>query len=210
MTVTPQEIEAMKKVLGNLSSITDQRPPQSGERSHNFAQSTGVKAKDPDSQAMLDILTRLNKVNEQTREVISESTDVVSKQLASTEQTASGVRIANYIVDIAEATVNGTVKNTYSIIEAATGRVLYSDLALYESVMAITKQLLKNPGSAFVKCNTIARLDEDYSKHFYEAMSYKQRIQRTNDLDKRSLYESKYSRSVGMAKDAKRNILKSY
>ena len=25
----------MKKVLGNLSSITDQRPPQSGERSQN-------------------------------------------------------------------------------------------------------------------------------------------------------------------------------
>jgi hypothetical protein len=210
MTVTPQEIEAMKKVLGNLSSITDQRPPQSGERSQNFAQSSGAKAKDPDSQAMLDILTRLSRVNEQTREVISESTDVVNKQLASTEQTASGVKIANYIVDIVESHVNGTVKNTYTITEAATGNVLYSDLALYESVMAITKQLLKNPAAAFVKCNTIARLDEDYARHFYEAMSYKQRIQRTNDLDKRSLYESKYSRSVGMAKDAKRNILKSY
>jgi len=207
MTPTQKEVEAMKKVMSNLSSITDHRPPSGDERS---SQVTSTKFKDPNSQAMLDILTRLSTVNEQTRTVIAENSDIRTKQLASTEETSTGVKIANYVVNIAEHDTGHGVRNTYSIYDTTTHQEIYSDLALYESVMAITKQLLKSGSVAFIKCNAIAKLDADYAKNLYEAMAYKQRIKATQDYDRKCLYENKYSRNIGLAKEAKRNILKSY
>jgi hypothetical protein len=204
---TRKDVDAMKQLMSNLGSLTQNpRISEGNNGSHNSVKTI----KDADSQAMLDILIRLNSVNEKTMTVISESTDIHSKQLASTEQTQSGVRIANYVVNITENSENGSKRNTYSIFDTSTQEEIYTDLALYESVMAITKQLLKPTDATFIKCDQIAKLDEDYAKNLYEAMAYKQRIKKTSDIDKKCLYESKYSRTIGLAKEAKRNILKSY
>lgn len=207
MTATQKEVQAMKKVLSNLSSVTDQVSRGINQQSDT---SSSAKFKNSNSQAMLDILTRLGAVNEQTRTVISENTNVRAKQLASTEQTSAGVRIANYVVDIAEHDTDAGTHNVYSIYDTVTQQTIYNDLALYESVMAITKQLLTPGNTAFIKCNAIAKLDADYAKNLYEAMAYKQRIRSAQDYDRKCLYESKYSRNIGLAKEAKRNILKSY
>lgn len=207
MTPTQKEVEAMKKVMSNLSSITERKSASSNGKSGSAA---SQHFKDPNTNAMLDILTRLSVVNDQTRTVISENTDIRTKQLASTEETASGVKIANYVVNISEHDTGNGIRNTYSIYDTTIHKEIYSDLALYESVMAITKQLLKSGSIAFIKCNAIAHLDADYAKNLYEAMAHKQRIKSTQDYDRKCLYENKYSRNIGLAKEAKRNILKSY
>jgi light-regulated signal transduction histidine kinase (bacteriophytochrome) len=206
---TRKDVDAMKQLMSNLGSLTDGKSLQTGGTTGS-TQSSGKVLKDANSQAMFEILNRLNSVNEKTMTVIAEDTNIHHKQLASTEQTTSGVRIANYIVNITETTINGTSRNLYSIFDTDKQEEIFADLALYESVMAITKQLLKPSEVTFIKCNQIAKLDADYAKNLYEAIAYKQRIKRTDDFDRKCLYESKYSRTIGLAKEAKRNILKSY
>lgn len=214
---SPQEVDAMKRLMSNLSSINESSAPLSnGSRPSALTSSnpssfaTGRKLSDPDSQAMFEVLSRLNAVSDQTREAIAESNDIHSKQLAYTEETEKGVRIANYIVDITETEINGRTRNTYGVTEASTGKVMYTDLALYESVMAITKNLLKPSETAFKRCDLIAQLDADYSKNLHEAASHKVRIQSATDSERRAIHESKYSRNIGLAKEAKRSILKNF
>lgn len=200
MMPSTKDVDAMKRVLNNLNAVTD---PTATPR----ASTSNLK---DESAAMLDILTKLSKVNKQTQEVINESTNTRAKQLATTQKTEQGVSIANYLVAITESDAYGTKRNLYSIIDTTSNQTLYSDITLYESVMAITKQLISKKQSALVKCDEIYQLDLDYSKHLYEASALKQRIKTATDEDRKCLYENKYSRTLGMAKEVKRNILKSY
>ena len=195
-----KEVDAMKRVLNNLNAVTDPTVTSTVDKS--------VKA--GESKAMLEILTRLSKVNEKTQTAIAESVDTKTRQLATTQKTERGVSIANYLVSITESENAGVTRNLYSIVDTATNEVLYQDIALYESVMAITRQLLLNKQISWKKCDEIIQLDQDYARHLYEAGALKQRIQTATDMDRKCLYENKYSRTVGLAKEAKRNILKSY
>lgn len=195
-----KEVDAMKRVLNNLNAVTDPSVTSTVDKS--------VKA--DESKAMLDILTRLSKVNEKTQTVIAENVDTRTRQLATTQKTERGVSIANYLVSITESENAGVKRNLYSILDTSTNEVLYQDIALYESVMAITRQLLLKKQISWKKCDEIIQLDQDYSRHLYEAGALKQRIQTATDMDRKCLYENKYSRTVGLAKEAKRNILKSY
>lgn len=200
MAQTSKEVDAMKRVLNNLNAVTDPSIKSTVTKSDR----TG------ESRAMLEILTRLSKVNEQTQNVIMESSNTRTRQLATTQKTESGVSIANYLVSITETEVNNTKRNIYTITDTASNQILFSDIALYESVMAITKQLILKKQDAWAKCDAIVQIDQDYARHLYEASALKCRIKESTDLDRRCLYENKYSRTIGMAKEARRSILKSY
>lgn len=200
MPPSTKDVDAMKRVLNNLNAVTDP----------SIAPTPTVSASKTESKAMLDILTKLSKVNKQTQETIMESSNTRAKQLATTQHTEQGVSIANYLVSITESELHGSKRNIYSIIDTVSNKTLYQDITLYESVMAITKQLLAKKQSAEVKCEEIYQLDLDYARYLHEASALKQRIKTVTDSDRKCLYENKYSRTLGLAKEVKRNILKSY
>jgi|APGre2960657404_1045060.scaffolds.fasta_scaffold00932_10 hypothetical protein len=208
-------IDAMKKVMAQLNNVEDRSTTVNKmitESSTALETNSVSKHSDPSVQAMANILSKFQKVTLDTKETLQEEskTNVRTRQLLNTEKTNTGVRIADYHVLIKETEwAPGKHKNVYDIVDLKTNEVLYQDLALFESAAAITKQLISNSGSSS-KCKEIYEADKTYANHLYEASVYTSKIKRTSDLDKRSIYESRYTQSRSLAKDARTRILKSY
>ena len=209
------QINAMKKVMANLGKIEAQSlgtyVKEELGQSDGAPVTEGRKFTDPNVGAMHDILSKLSSVTNHTKKQITEQgkTNTKLRQLTEMEQEGSSVTINKYEIAIREEQFGATVKNVYDIKNTATGRVLYEGVALFESVMIITKHLLKSGETAsFLECDRIIKLDQDYARHLTEASIYKAKIKKGATGDLLGIYESKYSRAIAEAKSTKTYILK--
>lgn len=171
----------------------------------------GRKFTDPNVHAMHDILHKLSSVTNHTQRQISEEvkTNTRMQQFTEMEKHGASVTINKYEILIREEQFGATLKNVYDIKNTATGKVLYEGIALFESVMVITKHLLKSgEANSFLTCDKIVDLDQQYSRHLSEASMYKSKIKKGAAGDQLGIYESKYSRAITQAKTVKSFILK--
>ena len=210
----PKEIDAMKKVMANLSKVEAQSLgtyakkellPESG------AVTESRKFTDPNVHAMHEVLSKLSNVANSTKKQLNEEikTNTKIRQFTEMEQEGSSVKLEKYEITIREEQFGATVKNVYDITNIKTGKQLYRGLALFESVMIITKHLLKGGESnTFLVCDKIVGLDEQYARYLTEASMYKAKMKRVADADQQGIYESKYSRAIAQAKAVKTHILK--
>ena len=211
-----QQIDAMKKVMANLGKVEAQSlgtyVKQEIGQSDGKVVTEGRKFTDPNVGAMHDILSKLSTVTTNTKQKITEQskTNTRLRQFTEMEEVSGGVRLSNkYEINIREEQFGATVKNVYDVYHVETGKKIYEGLALFESVMIITKNLLRNnPGTSFLICDRIAELDKDYARHLTEASIYKARIKKGATGDQLGIYESKYSRAIAEAKSVKSLILK--
>jgi len=209
-----QEIDAMKRVMQNLSSVENKKTVSNmvAEGASALANKSVSNHPDPNVQAMAKILGRFQAVTEEAKTTLVEEAkeNVRTRQLLNTEQTSRGVRIADYHVIVKEAQWGNKTKNVYDIVDLTTNEVIYSDLALFESAAAITKCLISGSATASLKCDQIFEADQTYARHLYDAAVYNSKIKRARDTEQLAIYESKYTRSHGLAKEARTRILKSY
>lgn len=208
------QINAMKKVMANLGKIEAQSlgtyVKQELGQSDDKPITEGRKFTDPNVGAMHDILSKLSNVTTHTKKQITEQskTNTKLRQFTEMEQEGSSVKLNKYEISIREEQFGATLKNVYDITNTVTGQVLYEGLALFESVMIITKHLLKNETTSFLACDRVAGLDSDYARHLTEASIYKAKIKKGASGDLLGIYESKYSRAIAEAKSVKTHILK--
>lgn len=210
-----QQIDAMKKVMANLGKVEAQSlgtyVKQEIGQSDSQPVTEGRKFTDPNVGAMHDILSKLSSVTSQTKKQITEEskTNTRLRQFTEMEQVSGGVRLSKYEINIREEQFGNTLKNVYDVYNVETNKKIYEGLALFESVMIITKNLLRNnPGTSFLICDRIAELDKDYARHLTEASIYKAKIKKGATGEQLGIYESKYSRAIAEAKSVKSLILK--
>ena len=155
------------------------------------------------------LLPKIGVKNHTKKQITEQSkTNTKLRQFTEMEQQGSSVKLNKYEISIREEQFGATVKNVYDITNTATGQLLYEGLALFESVMIITKHLLKNETTSFLACDRVAGLDSDYARHLTEASIYKAKIKKGASGDLLGIYESKYSRAIAEAKSVKTHILK--
>lgn len=148
-----------------------------------------------------------NVTNKSAEELIERGkTDAEIAVALAVEKSERGVRIGDYEVIVEKHDCGGLKRNYYTILDREEDEVVYSDIAMFESAMSIIKRLIL--GKHTNKCETIAKLDEEYDRHLLEAYGYKYRLKKSLDVVKRDVYEAKYSNAMAKVKDTKERILK--
>lgn len=212
--IDQSEINAMKKVMASLGKVEAQSlgtyVKQELGQVDGQPVTEGRKFTDPNVGAMHDILSKLNNVATSTKRTITEQSksNTRLRQFTEMEQEGTSVKINKYEISIRQEQFGNTIKNVYDLKNTVTGQMLYEGLALFESVMTITKHLLKNETTSFLACDRIAGLDSDYARYLNEASIYKSKIKKGGSAELLDIYESKYSRAIAEAKSTKTHILK--
>lgn len=203
--MTP-ESKAMMDILQNLQNA--QKPAQHNVQNsnnaqnvaHNYAmQATGNVS--PDAQEMFNILAKLEAAKTQVAEEISHSPEPMLTETAD----ANSFGVAGYNIDIVDAKLAGKYKKKYYTITKG-NEVVYKELALFESAMAIVKELTHNKD--VYKVQQIAKLDGQYDEYLNEAAIQKQRANTLTESVSSDVAAAKHSVAVGKMSDIKKQIKK--
>lgn len=189
---TPEETKAMADILEKLQNAEHrvQQEPTVKEDGTVFNPKVSN-----DAQEMYNILNKLQNATESTaKTLVKESVDVQSSS------ESFGVGGLNVVLN--KTTVYGYKKTFYNITE--NGKELYSDISLFESAMAIIKNMLnKNDQN---RTNKILELDASYGNYLSEAAGYKQRTKTVTESVKKDVYMAKHNVASDRMKAIKTKI----
>jgi hypothetical protein len=210
MTVTPEDRDAMARILDIMEGKTPSAPASASSQSGYTVELAGAgQITNADVNAMADVLSKLNNV---TKQVMFESkTDSQLEQAVNTVRNEEGVKVGNYQIMIHEDDTRIAGKQYYSIYNVKTNDVIASDLTLYETALSVVK-LLNN--GAYVNNPTVRKLfeyDDYYTSHRTDAIRFKARMRKADaqrDFAKVDMYESRYQTAIENAMNYKRNIKK--
>lgn len=210
MTVTPEDRDAMARILDIMEGKTPSTPASGSSQSGYTAELAGAgQITNADVHAMADVLSKLNNV---TKQVMFESqTDSQLEQAVNTVRNEEGVKVGNYQIMIHEDDTRLAGKQYYSIYNVKTNDVIASDLTLYETALSVVK-LLNN--GAYANNSTVRKLfeyDDYYTSHRTDAIRFKARMRKADaqrDFAKLDMYESRYQTAIENAMTYKRNIKK--
>jgi len=197
-----QESKEMLAILQNLqnASSTPQSSTRPNRESHNYAQqSTGNVS--PDAQEMFNILSKLEAAKEQVAEEISHSPEPM---LTETKE-ANNFGVAGYNVEIVEGKLAGKYKKKYYTVTKG-GQVVYKEMALFESAMAVVKELTHDKD--VYKVQQIAKLDRQYDEYLNEAAIQKNRAKTISESVQSDVAAAKHSGAVSKMNEIKRQIKK--
>jgi len=199
---SPEETRAMQAILDKLNSATTQAPvvSESTRTQHNYAQqATGNVS--PDAQEMFNILAKLEAAKEQVAEEISHSPEPM---LTETKE-ANNFGVAGYNVEIVEGKLAGKYKKKYYTVTKG-GQVVYKEMALFESAMAVVKELTHDKD--VYKVQQIAKLDRQYDEYLNEAAIQKNRAKTISESVQSDVAAAKHSGAVSKMNEIKRQIKK--
>lgn len=210
MTVTPEDRDAMARILDIMEGKTPSTPANTSSQSGYTAELAGAgQITNADVNAMADVLSKLNNV---TKQVMFESqTDSQLEQAVNTVRNEEGVKVGNYQIMIHEDDTRIAGKQYYSIYNVKTNDIIASDLTLYETALSVVK-LLNN--GVYVNNTTVRKLfeyDDHYTSHRTDAIRFKARMRKADsqrDFAKVDMYESRYQTAIENAMTYKRNIKK--
>lgn len=197
-----QESKEMLAILQNLQNATStpQSSTQPVREAHNYAQqSTGNVS--PDAQEMFNILSKLEAAKEQVAEEISHSSEPMLTETAD----ANTFGVAGYNIEIVESKLAGKYKKKYYTVTKGS-EVVYREMALFESAMAVVKELTH--GKDVYKVQQIARLDSQYGDYLNEAAVHKQRANTLTESVQADVAAAKHSGAVTKMNEIKRQIRK--
>lgn len=211
MTVTPEETNAMKRILemmdGNQHIDHSPVAQQSSKNEVELAGAGQVTQRDIDAMSMV-----LQKLNTVTQQVITEShRDPELRDAVETQRNDQGVKIGSYQIMIKEDLKRLAGKQYYSIYHVKSNDIIADDISLYETALTVAKLL--NSGR-YVNDSVIRKLfegDDRYTAHKTDAMRFKiraRKCEKQGDLDKMDVYESRYQASISNAMAYKKDIKK--
>jgi hypothetical protein len=210
MTVTPEDRDAMARILDIMEGRTPSTPTANAGQTGYTAELAGAgQITNADVNAMADVLSKLNNV---TQQVIHESrSDSQLEQAVNTVRNDEGVKVGNYQIMIHGDDTRLAGKQYYSIYNIKTNDVIASDLTLYETALSVVK-LLNN--GVYVNNPTVRKLfeyDDYYTSHRTDAIRFKARMRKADaqrDFAKVDMYESRYQTAIENAMTYKRHIKK--
>ena len=198
------ESKEMMKILENLQNAQNTASDASHLVEHSATSSNpeipaNIRS---DAQEMYSILYKLETAKNSAQETITQNAEPMLVESSSTKQMAVGV--GQYNVEIIEGMVANKYKKKYYTITEG-DRAIYSELALFESAMAIVKHLTH--GTRGDRVSEIAKLDEQYSQQLYEAATHKQKAQLLESVQA-DVAAAKHSVAVGKMSAIKKKIKK--
>jgi hypothetical protein len=192
-----EETRAMQEIMNKLNNA------QSGNQSSSTLSKNESRVPgnvSPDAQEMYNILNKLQTATESSaKNLVQESTTYNKTE---TKNNSFGVGGLNVVLN--KTSVNGFKKTFYTITE--NGKTIHSDLALFESAMAIIKNLLDK--NDLNRTDKIVDLDNRYSNYLYEAASYKQRAKTLTEGVKQDVFLAKHQVAADKMKSIKSQIKK--
>ena len=127
---------------------------------------------DPNTKAMYDILNKLGSVDDTSRMVAERAEkDIDLKVAINSKVTENSVSVQNYRIDIVLQEFAGKQKKFYNVVDG--NKIIHRELALFETAMAVVKNLMGNKSS---KVNELIRYDRDYANSLYEVYAHNSRI----------------------------------
>lgn len=166
---------------------------------------------DPQTKAMHDILSKLQSanpkmMNEKVETVYTQlneaaNTDVDLRVAMNSKIDESSVTVQNYRIDIILQEFAGREKRFYNIVETTENKIIYQELALFESAMGIVKKLMTGRSGVA----ELQKFDTDYANSLYEVWTHQTRLKRGINED---IAIAKADAAKVKVAEAKRKILK--
>ena len=151
---------------------------------------------------MLDILNKLDNVDNTTRIVAERAESDVDLKMAINQRVdENSVSIQNYRVDIVLQNFAGRQKKFYNIVEG--NRILHKELALFETAMGVVKNLMLNKSN---KVQDLVRYDIEYTNNLYEVYMHTSRI-KSGKINE-DIASAKLDRAKQKMLEAKNKILR--
>ena len=191
MVAPSKDVDAMKKAMNALNNTPVVAPSASTEALTGKPIPTS-KFSSPEVDAMNIIMEKFNN-----------AADIVAEEVLEIP-TKQGVRMGLYEITVDKVPFGKKNKNYYNIVDIYSGKTLYKNLALFESAMAITKNLLNENDRP--KQQLIAETDQKYANALIKAGQHKRRIRTASDKSTKHILEAKYTETLHKARTAKGEI----
>ena len=158
---------------------------------------------------MKNLLKELDKLSEsidkQLRETVDELATValnnVELAIAMTQTiNKNSIEIQNYKIDIVEQAFAGRRKKFYNIVDTEINETIHTDLALFETALALVKSHIKGLSGTIIE---LEMHDMEYCNALYEVYMYKNKPSLINDIALAKIDNSKRKLS-----EAKQKIIK--
>jgi hypothetical protein len=175
---TPDEVRSMKDILAKMALI------ESGKDSSISDQDTTDNQTTPnvsvESREMWNILNRLKNATNNANQMLTEEAKQGSDSIIVRKDTkqSSKFNVGGYSIILEKKKLSNIYTKTYYTIVKGNVRE-YENLALFETAMAITKQLLFTPDE--VKLQTLVDLDRLYDRYLNEAAEHKAHLYRIDE-----------------------------
>jgi hypothetical protein len=190
MVASAKDVDAMKKAMNALNKPVV-APSASTETSTGKPIPTS-KFSSPDVEAMNIIMEKFNN-----------AADIVAEEVLEIP-TKQGVRMGLFEITVDKVPFGKKNKNYYNIVDIYSGKTLYKNLALFESAITITKNLLNENDRP--KQQLIAEIDQKYANALIKAGQHKRRIRTAPDNSTKQIFEAKYTETLHKARTAKGEI----
>lgn len=187
---------AMAEIIAAMNRATSEEAPltETVAPTKTVVASTTGDAK---IDAMGDILKRFYQVTETLTESATEGSQL--KEALATQQTEAGVVVGSWRIEKSG--------REYSVVNTATSQPIAFGLSLYEAALGLAKCLNEGKSITHADFKTILRLEEDFTKNFQDAASYKKRYQ-TSTGHKQMVAEARYGDAKQKALTAKLELKK--
>lgn len=197
-----QEISEMQKLIMLMNgddsspSVTNEVAPPAPRYS---------PAANPDVSAMKSILESFYGAAEDalTETVEVSNYDPRLKEALHTKRTNEGVQIGRWEVRVKLVeSQSAKPRKHYDVLNPTTGETLFSELVIFEAAHAIVRYLNKGLTSDHPKIQEIADLEEIYRRNRQDAMIFKKRFERCQELKEMAageVFEARHQKAKAQA-----------
>ena len=210
--VTPEEKDAMARLLAMMNGETPAPAPQpSNRQSVTESQEIGGPGviTQGEINAMADVLGKLNKVTQQV--MLESNGDSEARMAVKTTRTDDGVKVGEYKIEILMNERRLAGKQYYRIEHTGSKTVIANDITLYEVALSVVKLLNSNTYVNDQRIRKLFEIDERYTGHRVDAMTAKihmRRAEKKGEDFRIDVLESRYQKSLDEATRAKQDIKK--
>jgi hypothetical protein len=214
MTVSPKERDSMARLMQIMNG--DAAPAVPTQRLQETVQDPLIlpgagQITNQDISAMADVIHRLeNAVNNASGHMINSNvTDSQLQEALITKPTQSGVKIGIYKIDqsLDENRVAG--KQSFNVVNSTTGTMVAHELSLYEAAHALVRYLNNSKYFNSAEVRQLLEAEASYTSHKIDAVRFHRmmiKAQKTGDVTKSQLMETRKQASLDRAMEAKRQV----
>ena len=146
---------------------------------------------------LYDIINTFDKTSKQLNERADTDVDL---RVAMTQKTQdNSISVQQYRIDVIQENFADKKKNFYNIYEH--NKLLYKDIALFETAMGIVKNMMLNKNQ---KVQDLLKADLDYNNALYEVYMFKSKVKKAINED---VMLAKMSQAQNKLHGAKAKIL---
>ena len=203
--MTP-EAKEMMKILQNLEKANSVEQNNDSTSTVNNTQENVPSNIREDAKEMYNILSKFEKAQtEATRQVIMETESGGDIKTTAGFKKDNTIDIAEFKVVLEKKNINENYRKTFYAIHDDEG-IVYSDIALFESAMAIVKKLIGETKQDNI--NKIIKLDNRYATLLAESADHKSRMKKVNESFKKDIISAKHSDTIVKMRETKASIKK--